>query len=133
MITVSPAGISTAPVANKLPLSVTITEKLIRPFCINASNQPQYTVSYSYDNPQMNGTAVFIPIKVNVKISSPSCGNRSVDQLYTETFMAVFEGQTAIPTSVTITENGSIGYGSSVLCYRAKSYSISESIDVTIA
>lgn len=133
MVTLSPVGLSTtALVANQLSLLVTIKEKLCRPFCINSTVQPQVSVVYTNGTPVLNGTTVFIPIQAVVTIVTPGCNGQASTKLYTENFMVAFQGQTAVPTAVTIANVGSVRGGSNITCGKAHSYTINDSLTVTI-
>ena len=131
MIRISPVGLATTPVVNQLPILVTIKEKLCRPFCIDSSIQPSANVVYTSGTPILNGTTVFVPITARITIVT---GNRcnTKTQLYTEQFYVAFQGQTDIPTSVTITSLGTIQSGSCVNCGNAHEYSINDSLTITI-
>lgn len=132
MVTLSPVGLSTtALVANELSVLVTLKEKLSRPFCITSSIQPQVTVNYITGTPVLNGTTVFVPIQAMVTIVTAGRCNAST-RLYTENFVVAFQGQTAVPTSVTVTSVGKIQGGSNVICGKAHSYTINDSLTVTI-
>ena len=103
MVTLSPVGLAAAPVANQLAVLATFKERLCRPFCIDSSLQPQVTVNYTAGTPVLNGTTVFVPVTAVVTVVTPGCGCRAATQLFTEHFVVAFQGQTAVPTSVTIT------------------------------
>jgi hypothetical protein len=135
MLTISPVGLNgTALTANQLSILVNIKEKLCRPYCINSTTQPQVAVSYSYDNPVLNKTTVFVPITAIITVVTPGDQRcNATTQLFTEKFTVAFQGQTQLPTSVTIESVGQIHGGSNVNCCRASSYSYNDSITVTIA
>lgn len=103
MLRLSPVGLAAAPVANQVSLLATFREKLCRPFCIDSSVQPLATVEYSTGTPILNGTTVFVPVTARVTVVTQGCGCNAKTQLFTEQFYVAFQGQTAVPTAVTIT------------------------------
>lgn len=133
MVTLSPVGLAAAPVANQLAVLATFKERLCRPFCIDSSLQPQVTVNYTAGTPVLNGTTVFVPVTAVVTVVTPGCGCRAATQLFTEYFVAAFQGQTAVPTSVTITSVGRRQGGSDVQCGRAHTYTLNDSLTIVIA
>lgn len=133
MVTLSPVGLAAAPVANQLSVLATFKEKLCRPFCVDSTVQPQVSVVYTHGTPTLVDTTVFVPITAVITVVTPGCGCRATTQLFTENFVAAFQGQTAVPTSVTIASVGKTQGGSCVTCGKAKSYTINDSLTVTIA
>lgn len=138
MIRISPVGLAAAPVANQLSILATFREKLCRPFCIDSSVQPFANIAYSLGTPKLDiptgattGT-VFVPVTARITITVPGCGCYAKPQLFTEQFYVAFQGQTALPTSVTIASVGKIENGSCVTCGRATAYSINDSLTITI-
>ena len=131
MVRLSPVGLAAAPVANQLSVLVTYREKLCRPFCIDSSIQPLATVVYTTGQAVLNDTTVFIPITARITVVT-GCGCNAKTQLFTEQFYVAFVGQTALPTSVTLTSVGRLQNGSCVKCGRAFAYSINDSLTVTI-
>lgn len=95
---ISPVGLATtALVANQVSVLATYNEKLCRPYCVNGSVQPQASITYSYEQPILNGTTVFVPIVATISIISPVIGNRNVMRaqplIYTERWVAAFKGR----------------------------------------
>ena len=134
MVEISPVGLATtALVANQVSLLAVFKEKLCRPFCVNSTVQPQVSVVFTNDAPKLNGSTVFVPITAVITVVTPGIGCKATTQLFTEKFMVAFQGQTAVPTSVTIAVVGTHKYGSKVVCGKAHSYTINSSITVTIA
>lgn len=132
MIRLSPVGLAAAPVANQLSILATYKEKLCHPFCITSSVQPFATLEYTTGTPSLNGTTVFVPVTARLTIVTGS-GCNAKTQLFTEQFYVAFQGQTALPTSVTVTSVGRLQGGSCVKCGCAYSYSINDSLTITIA
>lgn len=130
---ISPVGLAAAPVANQLSAMVTIKDKLCKSFCASNTNQPNATVTYSTGTATLVGTTVFIPITVSVLILTPSNCCEAVPQMSTQSFVVAFQGQTAVPTTVTVQ---SVGTNKSIACKnqgKAHNYVINDSITVTIA
>lgn len=132
MIRISPVGLAAAPVANQLSVLATFREKLCQPFCIDSTIQPAVTVDYSTGTPTLNETTVFIPVTARITVVTPGCGCNAKTQLFTEQFYVAFQGQTAIPTSVTITSVGRLQGGACVSCGKAYAYSINDSLTISI-
>ena len=131
MVRLSPVGLAAAPVANQLSVLVTYREKLCRPFCIDSSIQPLATVVYTTGQAVLDGTTVFIPVTARITVVT-GCGCNAKTQLFTEQFYVAFVGQTALPSSVTLTSVGRLQNGSCVKCGKAFAYSINDSLTVTI-
>lgn len=132
MVYLSPVGLSaTALTANQLSTLVSIRETIgrIRPEWPSAI---AVSVSYSYNTPVLSTSTVFIPVVATVTISVPSFGNSVKPLVFTERFNVAFQGQTAVPTSVTIASVG-ISQGVSSMTRRGAVYSIDDSITITIA
>ena len=133
MVRISPVGLAAAPVANQLSILATYREKLCHPYCITSSVQPTATVEYSSGTPVLNGTTVFVPITARVTIVTPGCGCNAKTQLCTENFYVAFQGQTTVPTRVTITSVGRIQGGSCVTCGKASAFYVNDSLTIAIA
>lgn len=133
-VTISPVGLAAAPVANTLDFMATYKERLCRPFCIDSTIQPQVSVVYSTGTPRLVDTTVFIPVKavITVVTQNSKCGCNAHTQLFTENFVVAFHGQTALPTAVTLTNVGSDRFGSNVSCGCAHTYTINDSLTLTI-
>ena len=127
MISVISAGLGAAAVVNELALLVNIKERLCRvPYCKRCDTSVQLTTEYSAGTPVLKDSSVFVPITAIVSaITSGTC-NRANTQTFKETFVVAFQGQTALPSSVTIENLGSIQ--DSDRCEA----SISDSIAVTL-
>lgn len=134
MLRVFPVGLAAAPVANQLAIHVNLRKKLCQPYCIDSSIQPFASVEYTAGTPILNGTTVFVPITARATITVPGCGCYSKPQLLTEQFYVAFQGQTAVPTApVEIEVVGRVQNGADVECGCAHSYSINDSLTITIA
>lgn len=131
MVRLSPVGLAAAPVANQVSLLATYKEKLCCPFCIDSSVQPLATLDYTAGTPVLNGTTVFVPVTARITVVTGS-GCKAKTQLFTEQFYVAFQGQTGLPTSVTVNSVGRIQGGSCVKCGCAYAYSINDSLTVTI-
>lgn len=130
MLRVSPAGLAAAPVANQLVIQATYKECLCNPFCISSSAQPYANVEYSLGTAILNGTSVFVPVTARILIATPGCCESP--SAYTEQFYVAFEGQTALPASVTIESAGRIQNPSDVECGVAYAYSINDVLRIVL-
>ena len=106
---------------------------MCRPFCVDSTVQPQVSVVYTYSTPTLVDSTVFVPITAVVTVVTPGCKCNATTQLFTEKFVAAFQGRTALPTTITITSVGRTQGGSCVRCGKAYSYTINDSLVVTIA
>lgn len=133
-VTISPVGLAAAPVANTLAFMVTYKEKLCHPYCIDSTIQPLVSVVYTTGTPRLVETTVFIPITAVITIvtQTTKCGCDAHTQLLTENFVVAIQGQTALPTAVTLTNVGREEFGTNVNCGRAHSYTINDSLTITI-
>lgn len=132
-VTISPVGLAAAPVANQLSALATFKEKLRRAYCSTNNIAVQTGVTYTAGTPILVGTTVFVPITASVSILSPSCCNGQVPQGYTETFEVAFQGQTDLPTAVTINSVGRTSQPACIdRCGCVHGYVIYDSITVTL-
>ena len=133
---ISPVGLATtALVANQVSVLATYNEKLCRPYCVNGSVQPQTSITYSYEQPILNGTTVFVPIVATISIISPVISRnvmRAQPLIYTERWVAAFQGQTALPTAVTIASVGRTQKANDVVCGKARGLSIFDCLTVAL-
>lgn len=129
MFSLSPVGLAAAPVANQLATLATFREKFCGSVCINPNVQP--SVSYTYGAPTLSGSSVFVPITATIVLAVPA-GQCSKPIIFVENFVADFQGQTALPTEVTITSLGKQYTYDCVSNGRAKGITIHDSITVSI-
>lgn len=132
MVILSPVGLAAASVPNQVSLLATFKEKLCRPFCIDSTVQPQVSVVYTRDNATLVGSTVFVPITAVITVVTPGCGCKATTQLFTEKFVAAFQGRTALPTAVTITSVGRTQGGSCVKCGKAFGYTVNDSLTIAL-
>lgn len=134
-VTVSPVGLAAAPVNNVAAIMATYKEKLCRPYCTGSTIQPQVSVVYTTGTARLSESTVFVPVRATITIVTQDnrCGCNAHTQLFTENFVVAFQGQTALPTSVTLANVGRDAFGSNVTCGRAYSYTINDSITITLA
>lgn len=133
MVTLSPVGLATAPVANSVSLLATYKEKLCHFVSAIATQQPQATVELSYGTPVLNGTTVFVPITASITLVSPKCGSCcATTQVIKETFEVAFQGQTALPTAVTVTSEGIVQGLIKICNNKSNTYAINQSLIVSI-
>lgn len=133
MVEISPVGLAAAPTANQVALLTTFREKLCRPICSDSTLQPQVTIVYTNDTPSLVNGTVFVPMNAIITIVTPGCGCKATTQLFTEKFVAAFQGQTSIPTSVTVTNNGRRQTLSNLVCGKAHSVTLNDSLAIAIA
>lgn len=132
MVTLSPVGLATAPVANSVSFLATYKEKLCKVVCATSTNQPQATVALRNETPILNGTTVFVPIIATITLVTPGCGCKAVTQVINERFLAAFQGRTSLPASVTINSLGIQQGLIKVVCGKSNCYAINQSITVSI-
>lgn len=135
-VIISPVGVATAPTANEVAFMATYKEKLCQPFCIDSTIQPQVSVDYTTGTPRLDNQTVFIPVKAVITIVTPKstrCRCNANTQLITENFVIALQGRTTIPTSVTITNLGREAFGSDVSCGCAFTYTINDSLLLSVA
>lgn len=132
--TLSPVGLANAPIANQVSFLATFKEKLCRPFCIDSTIQPQVTLTYSLGTNRLVDSTVFVPVTAVITVVTPnSCGCDSSIKLYTETFDVAFQGRNSLPATTTIKSMGRVMGGSNIKCGRAYSYTINDSLIVSIS
>lgn len=102
----SPVGLSTAQVPNRVSLLAIYKEDLCSRICENSTNQPETFVTYKTGTPIFNGTTVFVPVIATVTIVTPGCGCAATTQVITEKFEAAFQEQSSLPTSIVISTEG---------------------------
>ena len=134
-VTVSPVGLAAAPVNNVAAVMATYKEKLCRPYCTESTIQPQVSIVYTTGTSRLHDTTVFVPITATITIVTQinKCGYNAHTQLFTENFVVAFQGQTSLPTTITLDNMGRDAYGSNVNCGKVYSYTINDSITITIA
>lgn len=131
----SPVGLAAAATANTLNVLATYKERLCWKFSVNATTQPQVVVTYQTGTPKLVETTVFVPITAQITITTPSsrCGCNPHVQTFTEQYVVAFQGQTALPTAVTVDVVGTDRFASCVnSCGIASAYSINDSLEITI-
>lgn len=133
MVTLSPIGLAAAPVANQVSLLAVFKEKLCRSVCSTSTNQPQATVAYRYETPVLNGTTVFVPVIATITIVTPGCGCNAATQVINERFVVAFQGQTALPASITITQNGLIQGLIKIVCGKSNCYAVNSSLTIALS
>lgn len=126
----SPVGLSTAQVPNRVSLLATYKERLRRRICENSTNQPEAFVTYKTGTPIFNGTTVFVP--VTVTIVTPGCGCQATTQVIVEEFMATFQEQTGLPTNVVLSAEGQTQRLANISCGSSNCLAIYSSLTATI-
>lgn len=132
-VVLSPVGLAAAPVENQLNTLATYKEKLCSPFCSSQNNIPQVNITYTSETPALVNTTVFVPIVATVSVLTPGCSCKPVSQVYTERFVAAFQGRSAVPTSITITSTGRIQGNSCIHQGKVHGITINDSLVITIA
>lgn len=131
-VEISPVGLTTAQVPNRVSLLATFKERLCRRVCANATNQPSATVTYTYETPVLSETTVFVPIVATVTIVSPGCNCIATTQVLVERFVAAFQEQSTLPTAVVIATEGQTQNLSNIVCGKSDCLTINSSLTVTI-
>jgi len=134
-VVISPVGLAAAPVANVANIMATFKEKLCRAYCVDSTIQPQVSLVYTVGTARLIESTVFIPIQAVITIVTQTecCGCNAHTQLFTENFVVAFQGQTAVPTTITVANIGRDAFGSNIHCGKAYSYTINDSLTITIA
>ena len=134
-VTVSPVGLAATATANVAAIMATYKERLCKSYCTDSTIQPQVSVVYTTGTARLNESTVFVPVTATITIvtQNNSCGCNAHTQLFTENFVVAFQGQTALPASITLANVGRDAFGSNVTCGRAYSYTINDSITITLA
>lgn len=129
----SPVGSATAPAANELRALAVFKETACQRFRVGPTAQPQATVTYTTGTPRIVGTTLYVPITatMNATVSAGCCN--AVPLLFSETFLAAFQGVTTLPTAITVTSLGQevltpIGAG----CGWTKCITVNDSLLITI-
>ena len=128
----APVGLTTAQVPNRVSLLAIFKERLCRRICENSTNKPEAFVTYQQGTPILNGTTVFVPITATVTIVTPGCGCAATTQVITEQFMAAFQEQSTLPTSIVIATEGQTQQLANVSCGSSNCLAIYSSLTVTI-
>lgn len=133
-VSISPVGLATtALVADQVSLLATYKESLCQAYCVNSSVIPQYAIEYTYEAPTLVNGTTFVPIIAKITIVTPRCCRDARTRIYTERFVAAFQGQTVLPSSVTITSQGRTAGAAEVQCCMARAYKIEDSLTISIA
>ena len=115
MINVTPQSIT----ATVQVYTADLTEKLCKPYCVNASIQPSVDVTYSVDDTNLVGGILYVTVKAQGTIDYvPKCGNACNPQskIFTEYFTVAFQAATAA-TTATIAQAAGIVKPAFVNCY----------------
>lgn len=128
----APVGLTTAQVPNRVSLLAIFKERLCRRVCANSTNQPESFVTYQHGTPILNGTTVFVPIIATVTIVTPGCGCAATTQVITERFMADFQEQSTLPTSIVIATEGQTNELANVSCGSSNCLAVYSSLTITI-
>lgn len=131
-ITISPVGLTAAPVANTLSVLAVINEHLCDSYCVDSTLQPQVTVAYTQGQARLVDTTLFIPITAVITVVTQGNCCKANTRLFTERFVAAFQDVTALPTAITVDNLGRDLQPANVDCGRAKGIVINDSLRITI-
>lgn len=114
-------------------LLIEVTENLCRPYCINGTNQPSATVTFSVvSTREINGSTI-ATINAVVTTISPngkcSCAN---SQVFTESFNIAFES-TGTNTVTLAAGDNTIVEPAYIKCYKAGGIKLTATLTATIA
>ena len=115
MINLTPQSIT----ATSQVYTADLTEKLCKPYCVNASIQPSVDVVYSVDDTNVVGSTLYATIKAQGTVTYvPKCGNvcNPSQKVFTEYFTVSFTGASG-SSSVTLTQADGIVKPAYVNCY----------------
>ena len=115
MINVTPISIT----ATVQTYAADVTERLCKPYCVNANIQPICQVTYSVDDTMLIGTTMYATIKAQGEVTYvPKCGNACCpsSKIFTEYFTVAFSAATAA-TTVTVAQSAGTVKPAFVNCY----------------
>ena len=115
MISVTPISIT----ATVQTYACDVTERLCKPYCVNADIQPIVQVTYSVDDTTLVGTTLYATIKAQGEVTYvPKCGNACSPKIkiFTEYFTVAFSSVTA-GTTISIAQSAGTVKPSFVNCY----------------
>ena len=131
MINVTPISIT----ATSQVYTTDLTERLCKPWCVNASIQPTVDVTYSIDSTNVVGTTLYAVVKAQgTVIYVPKCGNACCpsQKVFTEYFTVGFQGANSAST-VAITQSAGITQPAFVNCYNvACGFSALNTVTITV-
>ena len=109
MVTIKPAGLATTTlVANQLSLTASYLEKYKKPCCCKGNAPVQVSVTYTNGKVTLSSSSVVVvPVIANITVVHILNNGTTKVTHFAEVFDITFQGQTALPSSVTIT---SLGY-----------------------
>lgn len=131
MITVTPISIAAAAQS----YTADLTERLCKPYCVNASIQPVVDVVYSIDDQTLVGTTLYVTVKAQGTVNYvPKCGCacNPKSKIFTEYFTVSFAATAA--TTATITQAAGIVKPAYVNCFNvACGISALNTVTITVA
>ena len=128
MIQLTPISIS----ATAQQYNVRIAETLCQSICLNDSIQPQYDVTFSVGNINVNNGTAFVTINAVgsiLYVPKGCCNCNSRRDMFSESFEVAFVG-TGTPT-IALTTDGQVGNPTNVECCKANKYAISTNLTIT--
>ena len=115
MISVNPISIT----ATSQSYAVDVTERLCKPYCVNADIQPIVQVNYTIGDSTLVGTTLYVTVKAQGEVTYvPKCGNTCCPntKVFTENFTIAFTGATSA-TTATIAQTAGTVQPAFVNCY----------------
>lgn len=128
----SAVGSNPAPAANELRTLAVFKESSCERFCATTDVQPQVFVTYKAGTPRLVDTTVFVPVTATVTVVAKTGCCKAQPFVFTENFLAAFQGQTALPTAVTITSLGQEATFPNGCCGRTRCITVNDSLLITI-
>lgn len=125
---INPIGVATAAAVNTIPFMAIFKERLCNGICNNSDIATQVNVSYEVGTATLKGTTVFVPITATISVIYSNCNSNAITKSYSERFVLAFQGQTALPTSVTLTRNGQYNQFLDVRCGKAYRINVNDSV-----
>lgn len=115
MIHVTPQSIT----ATEQVYTADLTERLCKPYCVNASIQPSVDVVYSIEDTTLAGTILYVKVKAQGTVTYvPKCGSACCpsQKVFTEYFTVSFAGATSASTT-TLTQASGVVQPAYVNCF----------------
>lgn len=115
MISLNPISLT----ATVQSYAASLTERLCKPYCVNASIQPIVQVNYAVDETTLVGTTLYVTVKAQGEVTYvPKCGNVCCpkSKIFTEYFTVAFTGASA-STTIAITQTAGAVKPAFVNCY----------------
>lgn len=132
MVTVKPAGLSSAQTANQVSLTVSYLEKYRRPNRCKTSTPIQVTITYSTGETKYSGKSLFVPVIATITAVHTRLDGTTTMKTFAETFDVAFQGEDISTNTATITTLGKTSSTSTVSCGLI-SLAVSDSVLISVA